>query len=160
MTAVEQAPNQWEEVRAEAVRQVREAGQANGIYMTDELAAALTDAVLGVCDEEATRQLGEQYVADSRVRALRAEDGAAVLETVVAREAAAHWVMAARALLEGAENYSETSMEFADRPRGERYAFTVQRVGRHTPHELRRAAEAERDELRARLAELEAAGGR
>jgi hypothetical protein len=70
------------------------------------------------------------------------------------RALVAQWVLASRGLLGSAENYVEIAMEFPDRARGERYAFTVQRVGKLTPHQARQQAEAERDRARA---ELEAA---
>jgi hypothetical protein len=60
---------------------------------------------------------------------------------------------AARALLDNAPNCSETSMEFFDRGRGERYAFMVQRVGKLTPHEARKLAEARADAAERRLEE-------
>ena len=41
----------------------------------------------------------------------------------------------------------------------ERYVFTVQRAGKITPHEARRRAEAELEQLRERLADLEASDG-
>jgi hypothetical protein len=147
-------PRDWDAVRAAAIDALAEAAEAefSGAPILPSTAARLTDAILAVLNEEALNRLGAEYVDASRLRALRAEDGHAVLDMVAARDAAAGWVLAARALLDGAENYSETSMEFVDRPRGERYAFTVQRVGKLTPHEARRKAESERDELVRQLA--------
>lgn len=142
-------PRDWAAVRAAAIVAVRKA--TAGANWPDNDVEEVADAVLAVLDQEALNRLSAEYVEASRLRSLRAEDGHAVLDMVAAREAAAGWVLAARALLDGAENYSETSMEFVDRPRGERYAFTVQRVGKLTPHEARRAAEAERDELARQL---------
>jgi hypothetical protein len=78
------------------------------------------------------------------------------MEMEPAREAAALWVGAARGLLEGAENYSEISMEFKLAGDWQRYAFHVQRAGKLTPHEARRQAEAEREELRAEVERLRA----
>ncbi|MFG2076903.1 hypothetical protein [Nonomuraea maritima] len=52
-----------------------------------------------------------------------------------------------------APNYVEQSFTFTDRQEGDRFAVTVQRVGKLTPHEARTAAEAERDHLARTLAE-------
>lgn len=99
------------------------------------------------------------------LKGMTVDEGALVLELGPPRELVIAWVDAARKMLGDAENYSETRVDF---PREsfsmevkavgefERYVFTVQRAGKITPHEARRAAEAEVEQLRARLAELEA----
>jgi hypothetical protein len=75
------------------------------------------------------------------------------MELEPAREMVAHWVGAARGMLGDAENYSETPVEMvvkvAESP--ETFAFTLQRVGKVTPHQARQRAEQERDRLRAAL---------
>ena len=58
------------------------------------------------------------------------------------------WAGASRTLLKDAENYAEIEMEFSVGGTGERYAFTLQKVGKLTPHQLRRAAEAKLAEIR------------
>jgi len=80
----------------------------------------------------------------------------AVMDIVPARDAALGWVGAARALLGNAPNYSETVMEFGIPEDPQRYAFTVQKIGKLTPHQARQRAEAERDELRAEVERLRA----
>lgn len=101
-------------------------------------------------------------------KGMTVDEGALVLELGPPRELVIAWVDAARKMLGPAPNYSETridfpaeavSMEIKAAGEWERYVFTVQRVGKVTPHEARRAAEAEVEQLRARLAELETANG-
>lgn len=108
-------------------------------------------------------------VADqTALKGMTVDEGALVLELGPPRELVIAWVDAARKMLGGAENYSETridfpteavSMEVGAAGESERYVFTVQRAGRLTPHEARQRAEAEVEQLRARLAELEASDG-
>lgn len=102
------------------------------------------------------------------LKGMTVEEGALMLELGPPRALVIAWVDAARKMLGGAENYSETridfptgavSMEVSAAGEFERYVFTVQRAGKVTPHEARRRAEAEVERLRARLAELEASGG-
>jgi hypothetical protein len=56
----------------------------------------------------------------------------------------------------GAPNYTESKCEVALKPAGTVHPVivTVQRPGKRTPHELRRAAEAENEQLRAALRDL------
>lgn len=98
------------------------------------------------------------------LKGMTVEEGALVLELGPPRELVIAWVDAARKMLGGAVNYSETridfpteavSMEVSAAGEFERYVFTVQRAGKVTPHEARRAAEAEAERLHTRLAELE-----
>jgi hypothetical protein len=159
---VTQETRDWTEIRAAAVRAV--IATATDFGHGDLIAghaAQFADAVLAVCDEEAVSRLADQLVDESRLQSIRAEDGAAVLSAVPARGVIAQWVLASRGLLDdsGAENYAVIDMTFPDRPRGERYQFVLQRVGKLTPHEARQRAERERDEaladagrLRERLA--------
>jgi hypothetical protein len=114
-------------------------------------ALEVADAVLAVVDEECVNRLAAQLVADTRLRTMDFRKGAN-LEMSVAREVSATWVAAARTMLTGAPNYSETLMEFGIPEDPQRYAFTVQKVGKLTPHQARRQAEDERDEA---LAEVE-----
>ncbi len=150
MTEPTAEPCTWEQIRDSITRALRESGAADP--------EGATDAVLAIFDEEALNRLGQQYAEQSRLRFLGAKDGKAALDMVPAEEAIAGWVLAARGMLDGhgAENYTETSIEFPDRPRGERYAFILQRVGKLTPHQARRQAEAEAEQLRAEVAELRA----
>lgn len=133
---------EWEQVRTDATASLIAAAadhDGNGLVMGN--AAQLADAVLAVCDEEATNRMAEQFVAESRFRALQVREGKIELEAGPAREIAAMWLGAVRTLLKGAENYSEIEMEFKPAGGVERYAFTAQRVGKLTPHQARRAAE-------------------
>lgn len=140
-------PRDWEQLRSDAIRAVCEA-----LNTGTPAAAPAVDAVLSVIDEETVRALCAEHIKNTGIRSMEFRDGA-TMQFKAARELAAHWVGASRALLEGADNYSETTMTFGipeDFPN--RYSFVVQRVGKLTPHEARRKAEAERDEA---LAEVE-----
>jgi hypothetical protein len=86
------------------------------------------------------------------LKGMTVDEGALVLELGPPRELVIAWVDAARKMLGDAENYSETridfpresiSMEVKAAGEFERYVFTVQRAGKITPHEARRASEAE-----------------
>lgn len=143
-------PRDWEALRADAITAVREA-----LKISAPKAGLAADAVLSVVDEECVNRLAAQFIADTKLRSMEFRDGAR-MEMEPAREAAALWVGAARGLLDGAENYSEISMEFKVAGDYQRYAFTCQKVGKLTPHEARRKAEAERDELRAEVERLRA----
>jgi hypothetical protein len=112
--------------------------------------SAIVDAVLGVCDEEAVRQMAGHLLEESRLRALGIRDGTVQLEAEPARAIVAGWVGAARALV-GEANYVEMDVDPDAGPGAEmqvgfagsreRYAFRIQRRGRLTPHEARLAAE-------------------
>lgn len=111
---------------------------------------------LGGRDEEARERWVERELERTGLRAMDFRNGMS-MEIEPAREMVAHWVGAARAMLGDAENYSETPIEMevgvAEDP--QRYAFVLQRVGRVTPHQARQRAEAEAEQLRGRVAELE-----
>jgi hypothetical protein len=143
-------PRDWETLRADAITVVREA-----VKLSRPKAALAVDAVLAVVDEECVNRLAAEFIADTKLRSMDFTNGAR-MDMEPAREAAALWVGAARGLLEGAENYSEISMEFKTAGDVQRYAFTCQKVGKLTPHEARRKAEAERDELREEVERLRA----
>lgn len=129
----------WAAVRAAAIDAVRAATAGANWPASD--AEEVADAVLAVCDEEAVNRMADEFVAESRLISLGAEDGRATLKAAPAREIVAHWVMASRGLLADAKNYVEIEMEFPDRPNGTRYAFVLQRVGKYTPHQMRKQAE-------------------
>lgn len=143
-------PRDWETLRADAITVVRE-----HVKLSGPKAALAVDAVLSVMDEECVNRLAAEFIADTKLRTMDFTNGAR-MEMEPAREAAALWVGAARGLLEGAENYAEISMEFKAAGDYQRYAFTCQKVGKLTPHEARRKAEAERDEALAEVERLRA----
>ncbi len=98
----------------------------------------------------------DQSYADSLVAATGIAgfnlDGKGSLDLVMAHELAATMTLAFKTILDaqpGAENYVE--QEVIERNGGGRYVFIVCKPGGKTPHQLRRAAEAERDALRAEL---------
>jgi hypothetical protein len=107
-----------------------------------------------VTDEETSGAAAEALVDKTRLIRMQARNGKVELDLAVAREISALWVQTARTMLQDAPNYSETSMEFPDREAGVRYAFTVQRVGKLTPHEARKAAEARADKAEGALADM------
>lgn len=95
MTEPSTETRDWAEVRKAAVHAVL---QAASDYGHDGLVAGdaekLADAVLAVCDEEAINRMADEFVAESRLISLGAEDGKATLKAAPAREIVAHWVMA------------------------------------------------------------------
>jgi hypothetical protein len=101
-------------------------------------------AKLAKLGDKAVKRLAKQMADQSRIKALSIRNGVATLEMDEARELCAAYVGAARTMLTGAENYSETRVDFAVKvaESPERYVLTVQR------------AEAERDQLRAQLADV------
>jgi hypothetical protein len=146
-----EAERSWAEVRAEVIKALVSAAGDFGAETITATPEAFADAVLAVFDEEAANRMAGQLVAECRFRAMEIRDGRIVLEMSAAREIAAMWTGAARAMLENAENYSETAMTFTDKGPGphRKYAFTVQKVGRLTPHQARQRAEARADRLAA-----------
>lgn len=112
--------------------------------------------------EAASQQWVAKQMSEMKIKTMDFRNGIA-MELEPARDMAAAWVAAARALLMGGENYNEMtytetredlgkasySMDISIAELPERYTLTVQRValGKLTPHEARRKAEAERDKL-------------
>lgn len=134
---------------------------------TDGRMRHLLAAVLNHLNAEhaAADQAEAEALADQTLmRGLTVKDGAVNLELLPPREIAAVWVHCARGMLDDAPNYSETRVDFpqvsmevglAGEP--ERYALIVQRVGKLTPHEARRAAEARADQAEATVGRLRGA---
>lgn len=115
---------------------------------------------LAELEELGVERHAEMLVERVRLRSLEFRNGGLTMDLAEAREHAAIYVACARTMLGGAENYSETPVEFhvkvAEQP--ELYILTVQRTEPHklTPHQARRRAEEERDRALARAVELEA----
>lgn len=93
------------------------------------------------------------------------EDGDVRLRLILANELATNMTFAFRQILDanpGAQNYVEQTV--MDRETGQRYAFVVCRPEGKTPDQLRREAEADRDQLAAAVtaiaAELDQAAAR
>jgi hypothetical protein len=137
----------------------------------EDAAAVLRPVIEAVLTEAAAERFIADQLAKTGLKALDFRNGMS-MEVEPARELVALWVGAARAMLGDAPNYSETRVEIpvemvvgvAEDP--QRYAFTLQRVGRLTPHEARLRAEKERDaaqaeaqQLRNHIAKLERAQG-
>lgn len=139
----------WEQLRSDAIREARK------VTGDVQLAEAVTDAILSVVDEETVRRLCDDHIKRTNLRSMSFRNGA-TLAIEPAREMAAYWVGAARALLEGAENYTETRVDFGIPEDPQRYSFVVQKAGKLTPHEARRRAEAECAELRTEVEQLRA----
>ena len=108
----------------------------------------IADIALAVFDEAARERMTEKLMADTRIKAMDFRNGVA-MDLVLAEEIAASWVAAGRTMLGTAENYVECV--FTVGSAGERYALTIQRPGKLTPHEARRQAEAERDQAQTAL---------
>lgn len=81
-------------------------------------------------------------------------EGALEIDVIPPREVVINHVLAARAMLGDAQNYSETpvelppSAEFGIGTAGERYVVIVQRPGKLTPHQARLRAEAKYERIR------------
>lgn len=144
----------WEAVRAAAIEAVVTA--TAGAHWPRSDAEELADAVLAVCDEEAINRMAQEFVNETRIRAMDFRNGA-TMDLVPSRALVANWVAAAKTWLDdiGARNYTETACEFGpsvsmeSRLAGEleRYAFILQRVGpgKLTPHEARKKADERAD---------------
>jgi hypothetical protein len=116
----------------------------------DNPAASMRPVVEAVLAEAAAGRWIEHQLEETGLKSMAFRNGMS-MEIEPARELVAHWVGAARAMLGDAPNYSETPIEMevkvAEDP--ERFAFTLQRVGKLTPHQARqRAEEATADVLR------------
>jgi hypothetical protein len=101
-----------------------------------------------VLDQAAAQQWVDKQLAETGMRSMDFRNGAS-MELEPAREMVAHWVGAARGMLGEAPNYSETPVEMVVKvgEDPERFAFTLQRVGKVTPHQARQQAEQARDEV-------------
>ena len=127
----------------------------------------LTEAVMAEIEQEAIDRMAATFVDETRIKSMDFRNGAS-MDVQPAREIVAAWVAAARAMLGDAPNYSETEIDFgrADPPGYEmevklagevdRYVFRVQRRGRLTPHQARKAAEDRAEVAEARLARIAA----
>lgn len=106
--------------------------------MTDQrfTASSITDDELDRLYEERTVLLAELNGRDAEARERW-------IQRQPARDMVAQWVGAARAMLGDAPNCTETPVEMVVKvgEAPERFAFTLQRVGKVTPHEARQAAE-------------------
>jgi hypothetical protein len=140
----------WEQLRSDAIRAACE------VTGDDELAERVTDAVLGVIDDETVRRLSDKLISETYIRSMDFRNGAA-MDLEPSRAAVSLWVGAARGLLGDAPNYTEAEMEFGIAEDPQRYVFTVQKAGKMTPHQARKRAESECEELRAELERLRAA---
>ncbi|MFD0851353.1 hypothetical protein ACFQ07_03945, partial [Actinomadura adrarensis] len=104
-------------------------------------------------EAEGLEKMADRFMERTRIRSMDFQNGMS-MDLEPARELVAIWVGVARGMLGDAPNYSETLVEppTDDDPKLtmevklagelERYAFTLQRVGRVTPHQARMQAEA------------------
>lgn len=92
--------------------------------------------------EEARERWIQKQLDETGLKSMDFRNGM-TMDIEPARDMVAQWVGAARAMLGDAPNYTETPIEMvvkvAEAP--ERFAFTLQRVGKLTPHQARQAAE-------------------
>jgi hypothetical protein len=105
--------------------------------------------------DEAAKRFTKLMSLDTSVLAYAHEDDHSVTMRIKPGVVAAELLaLSFRELLDdgAAENYVE--VQFLDKPSGGYIAVTIQRPGRPTPHELRVAAEAERDAANARAERL------
>ncbi|MFJ9027591.1 hypothetical protein ACIRQP_03545 [Streptomyces sp. NPDC102274] len=105
-----------------------------------ERAALLAE--LGGRDDEARERWIEKQLDETGLKSMDFRTGMA-MDIEPARDMVAQWVGAARAMLGDAPNYTETPVEMVVKvgESPERYAFTLQRVGKVTPHQARQRAE-------------------
>jgi hypothetical protein len=143
----------------------------------DAVAGLLYDAEALAADLDRLHAVkAEEYInATVGLRSMQVVDGAMTMDLAAARELTLQMVAAARGMLAGGANYSETRVDLpADADAGradpagavewtvglagepDRYVIRVQRAGRITPHEARRAAEADAARWRALAASLAA----
>ncbi|MFJ4680537.1 hypothetical protein [Kitasatospora sp. NPDC088783] len=120
-------------------------------------ARVLAPLAEAVARHGAAQRYAEELMAATRLKSAEFRQGAA-MEIEPARELAELWVGCARGMLGDAPNYSETAvvMEAGLAGQGERFAFTLQRAGRLTPHEARIAAEERAGRLAGRLESIRA----
>lgn len=115
------------------------------------------EAVMAVVEDEAINRMAEQFVAESRMRALEVRNGTVHLEAFPAREIVAMWIGASRTMIGDAENYIEMDVQLAET--GEGYTFHLSRRGKLTPHQARKQAEARAEAAEAKLAAIESLRG-
>ncbi|MFD0358282.1 hypothetical protein ACFVHW_31815 [Streptomyces sp. NPDC127110] len=125
----------------------------------DELYAE-RDQLLAELDSrshEARERWIQQQLDETGLKSMDFRNGM-TMDLEPARDMVAQWVGAARAMLGDAPNYTETPIEMvvkvAEDP--ERYAFTLQRVGKLTPHQARQQAEQRAERAEAALARVRA----
>lgn len=151
----EQETRDWADLRIAAIRAVIEVATDFGTKVVAGDPEKLVDAVLAVCDEEAVNRMADRFVDEARIKAIDFRNGVD-MDLEPSKTVVAHWVAAAKAWLDSykAVNYTETEVKLAGE--ADRFAFILQRVGpgKLTPHEARKAAEAEVERLRAEVAGL------
>ncbi|MFF1444187.1 hypothetical protein [Streptomyces sp. NPDC058295] len=102
----------------------------------------LKNAVRAILAEAAAQKWIQKQLDETGLKSMDFRNGMA-MDIEPAREMVAHWVGAARGMLGNAPNYSETpvtmDVKVAESP--ETFAFTLQRVGKITPHQARLKAE-------------------
>lgn len=105
-------------------------------------ASKAADAAFAVVEDEALDRMAEHFINETKIRSMDFRNGMS-MDLEPARELAAVWVGCARGMLGDAPNYTETPVTFTVKLAGEleQYAFTLQRVGKVTPHQARQAAE-------------------
>lgn len=128
----------------------------HGATIAETLAAAALDAAGRVYGEARDADV-ERMVNDCGLQGINV-DPTTLVSVKLGLELAAAYVQAAEGMLGAfdAKNYTETRVW--NRETGKPYVITFARADGQTPHELRREAERERDELRAELARRDATG--
>ncbi|WP_327169528.1 hypothetical protein [Streptomyces subrutilus] len=142
-------PHAWAEHYNAAREQAPQPGRHTADTVTDDDLDQLyaeRQQLLAELDgrsEEARERWIKKQLNETGLKSMDFRNGM-TMDIEPARDMVAQWVGAARAMLGDAENYSETPIEMvvkvAEDP--ERFAFTLQRVGKLTPHQARQRAEA------------------
>jgi hypothetical protein len=145
-------------LRKQLAEAFSKAATAKGVRL-GRLRLALADAALDVFDDDARQKLADELMEATRIRSMEIRNGGFDMDIDAAREITALYVGAARTMLGDAPNYSETPVELtvkvAEAPESYIYVLTVQRAEKPTPHQLRKQAEAERDQVREVLQRVE-----
>ncbi|WP_330173028.1 hypothetical protein OG875_05115 [Streptomyces sp. NBC_01498] len=116
--------------------------------LPDDPSTVLRPMIEIVLEEAAAQQWVEKQIAETGLKSMDFRNGMS-MDLEPARDMVAQWVGAARAMLGDAPNYTETPVEMVVKvgESPERYAFTLQRVGKITPHQARQKAEADLDTM-------------
>lgn len=141
-----------DDLRALLAKALADTAATYGRRLGESLRYVLADTALAVFDEDAQAKLVADMMERTRIRSMEIRNGGFDMDIDAACEITAAFVAAARTMLGEAPNYSETPIEHevkvAESPESYVYVLTVQRAEKPTPHQMRKKAEAERDEAR------------
>lgn len=116
--------------------------RAIDMTLPDDPSTVFRPMIEAVLAEASAQAWVEKQLAETGLKSMDFRNGM-TMEIEPARDMVAQWVGAARAMLGDAPNYSETPIEMVVKvgESPETFAFTLQRVGKVTPHQARQKAE-------------------